>query len=112
MPSSKLRELATLAITKAFSDGYSGVVITGFGEKEVFPKLVEYRTDLVIFNKVRKTKLQEYKQKHFDSGKVMSFAQDEIIRTILEGIRPKTVSQIKSTTCISSGSGDVFRNCG
>ena len=51
------RRLAALAITKKIHfDAYSGVVITGFGEKEVFPKLAEYRTDLVIFNKVRKIK--------------------------------------------------------
>ena len=83
------RRLAALAITKKIHfDGYSGVVITGFGEKEVFPNLAEYRTDLVIFNKVRKIKQQKYKQNHRSFGKVMSFAQDDITRTILEGINP------------------------
>ncbi len=85
----KYRRLAALAITKETRlGGYSGVVITGFGEKEIFPKLVEYRTDLVIFNKIKKFRLQEYTQNHIKLGKVMSFAQDDITRTILDGINP------------------------
>ncbi len=91
----KYRRLATLAITKEQQlSGYSGVVITGFGEKEIFPKLIEYKTDLVILDKIRKSKLQEFVPGHFNSGKVMSFAQEDITRTILEGINPSYAKEI------------------
>ena len=91
----KYRRLATLAITKEQQlSGYSGVVITGFGEKEIFPKLIEYKTDLVILDKIRKSKLQEFVPSHFNSGKVMSFAQEDITRTILEGINPSYANEI------------------
>ena len=91
----KYRRLATLAITKEHQlPGYSGVVITGFGDKEIFPKLIEYKTDLVILDKVRKAKLQEYVPNHFNSGKVMSFAQEDITKTILEGINPSYANAI------------------
>ena len=91
----KYRKLATLALTKVNQlVGYSGVVITGFGEKDIFPKLIEYNTDLVILHKVRKAKIQEYVPNHFSSGKVMSFAQEDITRTILEGINPSYAKEI------------------
>ncbi|MCY4420237.1 MAG: hypothetical protein OXC42_03160 [Gammaproteobacteria bacterium] len=94
----KYRRLAALAITKEFQlEGYSGVVITGFGEEEVFPKLIEYKTDLVIFDRVRKAKLQEFEPSHLTYGKVMSFAQEDITRTILEGINPSYAKQIQNS---------------
>ena len=94
----KYRRLAALAITKEEQlAGYSGVVITGFGEEDIFPKLVEYKTDLVIFGRVRKTKLQEYEPSHLTYGKVMSFAQEDIIKTILEGINPSYARKIQES---------------
>lgn len=91
----KYRELATLAITKnEQSFGDSGVVVTGFGEKELFPTLIEYKTDLVIPGKVRKAKVGAYTPDHFTSGKVLSFAQSDITRTILEGINPSFAAEI------------------
>lgn len=94
----KYRRLAALAITKEKQlAGYSGVVITGFGEEEIFPKLVEYKTDLVIFGRVRKAKLQEYGPSHSTYGKVMSFAQEDITKTILEGINPSYARKIQDS---------------
>ncbi len=85
----KYRELASLAVTKneQFS-GYSGVVISGFGEKDSFPCLVEYHLDLIINRKVRKSKIQDYEPSILKAGKVLSFAQKDITQTILEGINP------------------------
>ena len=92
----KYRKLATLAITKEIQfAGNSGVVITGFGETEVFPKLIEYKTDLVIFDRVRKAKFQAYVPEQFASGKVISFAQEDIIKLILEGINPSYAAAIQ-----------------
>ena len=93
---SRCRKLATLLITKdhQLHDISSGVVITGFGQRDIFPKLVEYKTDLLLLGKVKKIKLSEYSPNHFSSGKVMTFAQKEITRTILEGINPKFAQMI------------------
>ena len=94
----KYRRLAALVLTKDTQlAGYSGVVITGFGEKEIFPKLIEYKTDLVIFDRVRKAKNQEFQPSHFSHGKVMSFAQEDITRTILEGINPSYANEIQDS---------------
>ncbi|MEW8401631.1 MAG: hypothetical protein AB2717_13065 [Candidatus Thiodiazotropha sp.] len=91
----KYRKLATLAIIKEEQlSGYTGVVITGFGERDVFPKLIEYKTDLILLNKVRKKKIKEYIPEGFDAGKVLSFAQEDITRTILDGINPSYAQAI------------------
>lgn len=85
----KYRELASLAVTKNEQlRAYSGVVITGFGEKDSFPFLVEYQLDLIINRKVRKSKIQDYEPSISKAGKVLSFAQKDITQTILEGINP------------------------
>ncbi len=94
----KYRRLAALALTKnVHLSGYSGVVITGFGEDDMFPMLCEYKTDLIFSGKVRKEKLQEYQPNGFEAGKVLSFAQQDITKTILEGINPSYASEIQST---------------
>lgn len=101
----KYRRLAALVLTKDTQlAGNSGVVITGFGDKEIFPKLIEYKTDLVIFDRVRKAKIQEFQPSHFSNGKVMSFAQEDITRTILEGINPSYAVKIQESAIQFFGS--------
>jgi len=71
-----------------FSDSSSGIVFAGFGEKEIFPKLIEYKTDGFFFNKLR------YKQVRFreitddSNAVVIPFAQSDVMTTFVTGIDP------------------------
>lgn len=94
----RYRRLATLAILK-HSDlvSHSGVVVAGFGEMDIYPRLIEYRVDLVLSGKVRKEVLQQFSPTQSDAGKVLSFAQKDITRTILEGINPSYANEIRKS---------------
>lgn len=91
------RRLAILAITKSEQlSGYTGIVFAGFGEHDVFPQLIEFRTDLVYFNKVRKMQIGKYSPDQFNAGKVLSFAQQDITQTILTGINPNYANFVRN----------------
>jgi len=90
-------KLAMLAITKERQlSGYTGVVFAGFGEQDVFPRLVEFHADLILARKVRKKEVTTYSPGQFKAGKVLSFAQQDITQTILTGINPSYAEQVRS----------------
>lgn len=83
------RKLAALILTKnKLLESYSGIVIAGFGEDEIFPSFREYHVDIVIKNTIKKVFHRSFTPEEFDSGKVITFAQEDMIRTMLEGINP------------------------
>lgn len=85
----KCRHLASLALTKNEKlEGFSGVVIAGFGENDAYPKLTEYHVDLVIKGRVRKIEKQTFCPEQYVPSKVIPFAQDRMVRTIMDGINP------------------------
>lgn len=66
----------------------SGVVITGFGEKQIFPSIVSYSVE-GIANNILKYKENELKQIDYDqSAIIIPFAQMEMVRTFINGIAP------------------------
>ncbi len=94
----KFRELAELVLLREGADNrFTGVVFAGFGENDIFPKLVEYDVNLVISGKVkRKLKSRHPEDEGQDvSGKVLSFAQEDVTRTILEGINPQYADTLR-----------------
>jgi hypothetical protein len=79
--------LAILAIAKDFySPSYSsGIVVAGFGEKEIFPTLVEYVTDGYIGDKLKISKLQEMDISRDLSAAISAFAQKEMVQRFMTG---------------------------
>lgn len=85
-------ELARLAIVGQYKVGHtnlssSGIVVTGFGVKDFFPRLVAYKCHGLVLGKLL---LTEEKQKALsidqsNSSAFVSFAQDEMIRTFVFG---------------------------
>lgn len=66
----------------------TGVVVSGFGEEDVYPSIVEYQIDGVINNKL------QYKEKSYGStgldnkATIVPFAQSEMVHTFIEGVDP------------------------
>ncbi|PKP57181.1 MAG: hypothetical protein CVT88_08715 [Candidatus Altiarchaeales archaeon HGW-Altiarchaeales-1] len=66
----------------------SGVVIAGFGEKEIFPSLVSFIIDGVVNNRLKyKTHITQKINFEIDAS-VVPFAQSEMVHTFMEGINP------------------------
>lgn len=68
--------------------GYSGVVIAGFGESEIFPSSICYKIDGVTLNRL-KYKKQNTSKITFDMGAVIiPLAQREAVDTFIQGMDP------------------------
>jgi hypothetical protein len=67
---------------------FSGVVITGFGEKDIFPSLISYWIEGRFNNKLRYSE-KIRNQVTFDNGAVIvPFAQHEMVDIFLSGMDP------------------------
>jgi hypothetical protein len=84
-----LTEICALIFCKLrFSDSSTGVVIAGFGEKEIFPAAIEYRLEAVMLGKLKYTQGQYVRASREQNAVIMPFAQQEMVKTFMEGIDP------------------------
>ena len=86
---------------------YSHVVIAGMGETEPFPVLLEYDIGTLAAGKLRYRKADEVRVGEDSDGTVASFAQNEIIRSVIQGIHPRVYDQLVTAAVrMSEESGD------
>ncbi|AXI08024.1 hypothetical protein CUC15_03080 [Oceanobacillus zhaokaii] len=76
-----------------FSIGSTGLVIAGFGEKEIFPHLLNYRLEGFVFNQLKYKKLKDKKisytsDKEDGTASVTAFAQREMVDSFISGMEP------------------------
>ncbi|VVB90562.1 Uncharacterised protein [uncultured archaeon] len=88
----QLKEIAASLFLKFPKDirkeGYSGVVIAGFGEKDTFPSFIAYDIDGVVNDRL-KYRESSHDEISFESdASVTAFAQKEMVVTFMEGIDP------------------------
>jgi hypothetical protein len=78
-------------IVRQRSTPYStGIVITGYGRENLYPKLMEIAVDGGCLNRVRHFEVDKRDVKDDPSGAIISpFAQDEIVNTFVKGIDEK-----------------------
>ena len=88
----QLKRLAVLSncrySNRMRSPTYSGVVIAGFGEKDIFPSLVSYIIELVINNRLKYNNFGTTKITYDSGAAIIPFAQREMVTTFMEGIDP------------------------
>lgn len=70
------------------NSGLSGVVISGFGEKEIFPSIVSYSIEGIANNILKYRKDGENNIDYDNSAMIQPFAQMEMVRTFIDGISP------------------------
>lgn len=89
----ELQRAGVLILCKKFSRiDYSGVVIAGYGEKDVFPRLLSYECECIVNNKLRYVEDQRVKvgtTKDTVVAWVGPFAQREMVNRFMEGVDPK-----------------------
>lgn len=87
----KLRKAVYLNIVKNTferNDGISGIVITGFGDKEIYPSLVSYMIEAVVDNKTKYLPQSDIRVGREADAFITPFAQGEMVRTFMEGVVP------------------------
>ena len=88
---SKLYDIAAFIHSRdIFSDSTSGVVIAGYGEKEIYPIVLCHEIEGVVENKL---KYKYVKDKSRSIGKdaecaIVPFAQDDMVASFMHGLNP------------------------
>ncbi|OLD28033.1 MAG: hypothetical protein AUJ04_02515 [Acidobacteria bacterium 13_1_40CM_3_55_6] len=87
---------------------YSGVVIAGFGESDLYPAVSTYRVESVVLNQLRYLHLAGKSDRITadETSSIVPFAQDEMVAGFMEGIDPKFYERI--FTEMSSILTDVY----
>jgi len=95
----ELERTGSLVLCKKFARReYSGVVIAGYGEKDVFPVLLSYECECVINNKLRYIETNRVKIGTTSdpvTASVVPFAQREMVNRFMEGVDPKYTEEVE-----------------
>jgi hypothetical protein len=85
-----LREISAGPFCKdRFPASASGVVIAGFGERELFPSLVGYVFEGVMGSKLKHRQQDPVRIDLNNTSAIVPFAQREMVSTFVEGIDPE-----------------------
>ncbi|MBX9955078.1 hypothetical protein H7T43_09125 [Peribacillus simplex] len=88
-------ELSALMFSKEIiSDKMSGVVISGYGEKEIFPSIFEYETEGMFCGLIKMSleyhiQISSQINEEQTTATIRAFAQKEMVETFMHGIDPR-----------------------
>ncbi|MDD1678468.1 MAG: hypothetical protein LUO93_04705 [Methanomicrobiales archaeon] len=88
----QLKSIAALFFVKSagsldpLSQDFSGVVVVGFGEKDIFPSLVSYWIEGRLNKKLKYTEKRNIKISFKNGAEIVPFAQHEMVDIFLSGI--------------------------
>lgn len=84
----KFRELAFIAVkSEIFSDGLTGIIVGGFGVREIFPSLYSIEIDGIFFDRVKsKLTYNVDIDRKGERAAIIPFAQSEMVERFLFGI--------------------------
>jgi hypothetical protein len=92
-PDTELNELICNALllfmVKEVEHDFTGVVIAGYGRKELFPGLIELRVEGVVYPRIlRFRKRREAGTSLKGRARIVPFAQAEMVSNFMEGVDP------------------------
>lgn len=92
----KIKEILTaIPFKERFSNSRtSGVVLAGFGEKEYFSSVIEYRVETMVSN-ILKYRVDHSKIDYTDDSQIRPFAQKEMVQAFIEGIHPEFRNKVQ-----------------
>jgi hypothetical protein len=98
----KLQELVYFIFVKQIfpndENMTSGVVICGFGDKELFPSSIAYNIESSILNNVKYRIKERLKAEANGTAAIAPYAQGEMVHTFIHGIDPKYRAVIETYT--------------
>ena len=96
--SQKLTKIALFALTKDDDFGpTSGVVVAGYGNREIFPALEEFNIAGVFNNTLKFGRRRTAKVERENTASIHAFAQTEMIVAFMEGVDPAYQHHINET---------------
>jgi hypothetical protein len=87
--SEQLNEISASLFSKnLFSPSVSGIVIAGFGEKDVFPVLKSFSLDGIVNDRLKYREDPGHEINSDSFASISAFAQKEMVVTFIDGIDP------------------------
>ncbi|WP_018516428.1 hypothetical protein [Rhizobium leguminosarum] len=91
-----LRQLAILAVRKSRpSPLHTGLVVAGFGEKELLPSLICFEIDGIIGDRLKRVEAGRIDVTRKNTGAIVPFAQTDMVHRFMEGIDPDYAVQLQ-----------------
>lgn len=91
-----IRDHCIECLCRKFFGDFSGIVIAGFGEKDLFPSLVEFKIEGMPLGNVLKFHQQAHTQIGFNSNaSINAFAQREMVDTFMTGVHPEVTKNLQ-----------------
>lgn len=85
-----INKITKLSIKLFFSNtplnNSTGIVIAGYGDKDIFPKVIKFSIDGSLCGKIKVAEREI--ERGDETAKIIPFAQQEMVHTILKGIDP------------------------
>jgi len=93
----KLKEIVICLFTKDMwaSMMTSGIVVAGFGEKDVFPDINEFRIEGVVCGHLKYVEKKHQGISFNNTSSIIPFAQREMVATFMEGMEPSLKQEIE-----------------
>lgn len=85
----ELEHIVKQKLLKRFSNQSSGVVMAGFGKKNIYPVVIAHQIDGKIANQVKMSKITHDEIGAESNAGIYPFAQSEMVYSFLEGIDPE-----------------------
>ncbi len=120
----KIKTLCAHLMTKEILFNYSGIVIAGYGEEDILPRLYHYRVEGIVNNKLKYNVedpgiIDQTNYNNGNTAQIVPFAQQEMVCSILTGIDPQLQNFImESVSCsfnnisraVNNGDSEPFNN--
>lgn len=89
------RIFALFCCKQVLSPWHSGLVVAGFGEQDIFPKVVSYTIDGYFLGSPKILAQNNDEVSPENSAVIMPFAQQEMVSLFMEGVDPKYLDAFK-----------------
>ncbi len=84
-----LRKLCEVSIRRMFaSPAATGLVVAGFGEKDLLPSLISFDIDGILCGRLKMIETNRHDMTRRDSGLIIPFAQTDMVERFMQGIDP------------------------
>ncbi|HEX8368066.1 MAG TPA: hypothetical protein VF604_05960 [Pyrinomonadaceae bacterium] len=86
-----IKQILYLAVVKNTfenNSSTSGIVIAGYGEKEIYPSLNAYDIEIVVDDKLKFLETKNIAIDIINDSYVEPFAQDDMVQTFMRGVSP------------------------
>lgn len=104
----KLVDISIMILTKNHGQGnYTGIVISGYGEKDIYPKLISGNFYGAYFDDLKYSIVDDVSISDENRAAIMPFAQKDVVETFLNGYDINLIVDLLQTISENDNNGEI-----